>query len=74
MIFLLELIVIYIGIFLIFKVVIYLYFDEVLEFRWLSLIGIIDINYLKFFGSKNILFLELVVNNVIFEDDGVYEI
>lgn len=71
--FILIFIIIFIEIFVIFKVVVVFYFDEVLEFRWLSVIGIIDISNLKFIGSKNILFLELVINNVIFEDDGFYE-
>ncbi|XP_052712036.1 uncharacterized protein LOC128186279 isoform X1 [Crassostrea angulata] len=69
-----ELIATHIGTSLTFKAVIYSYFDEALESRWSCLTGIIDINDPKFLGSKNIPFPELVVNNVTFEDDGVYEI
>lgn len=74
MILLPELIATHIGTSSTFKAVIHSYFDEALESRWSSLTGIIDINDPKFFGSKNIPFPELVVNNVTFEDDGVYEI
>uniref|UniRef100_A0A8W8N019 Fibrillin-1 n=1 Tax=Magallana gigas TaxID=29159 RepID=A0A8W8N019_MAGGI len=69
-----ELIATHIGTSSTFKAVIHSYFDEALESRWSSLTGIIDINDPKFLGSKNIPFPELVVNNVTFEDDGVYEI
>lgn len=69
-----ELIATHIGTSSTFKAVIYSYFDEALESRWSCLTGIIDINDPKFLGSKNIPFPELVVNNVTFEDDGVYEI
>lgn len=69
-----ELIATHIGTSSTFKAVIESYFDEALESRWSSLTGIIDINDPKFLGSKNIPFPELVINNVTFEDDGVYEI
>lgn len=57
-----------------FKAVVASYFDEALESRWSSATGIIDISNPKFIGSKNIPFPELVINNVTFEDDGLYEL
>lgn len=57
-----------------FKAVVESYFDEALESRWSSLTGIINTNHPKFLGSKNIPFPQLVINNVTFEDDDVYEI
>ncbi|XP_052690973.1 LOW QUALITY PROTEIN: uncharacterized protein LOC128168852 [Crassostrea angulata] len=57
-----------------YKAVIESYFEEALESRWSSLNQSIDINHPKFLGSKNIPFPELVINNVTFEDDGIYEI
>lgn len=57
-----------------FKAVVASYFDEALESRWSSATGIIDTSNSKFIGSKNIPFPELVINNVTFEDDGLYEL
>ncbi|XP_065942268.1 uncharacterized protein [Magallana gigas] len=57
-----------------FKAVVKSYFDEAMESRWSSTTGIIDTSNPKFIGSENIPFPELVINNVTFEDDGVYEL
>ncbi|XP_052691021.1 uncharacterized protein LOC128168863 isoform X6 [Crassostrea angulata] len=57
-----------------FKAVVASYFDEALESRWSSATGIIDTSNPKFIGSKNIPFPELMINNVTFEDDGLYEL
>uniref|UniRef100_A0A8W8N5D1 Fibrillin-1 n=1 Tax=Magallana gigas TaxID=29159 RepID=A0A8W8N5D1_MAGGI len=64
----------HIGTSVTFRAVIESYFEEALESRWSSLNQSIDINHPKFLGSKNIPFPELVINNVTFEDDGIYEI
>ncbi|XP_065942276.1 uncharacterized protein [Magallana gigas] len=64
----------HIGTSVTYKAVIESYFEEALESRWSSLNQSIDINHPKFLGSKNIPFPELVINNVTFEDDGVYEL
>lgn len=74
MILLPEIIATHIGTSSTFKAVLYSYIDEALESRWSSLNQSIDINHPKFLGSKNIPFPELVINNVTFEDDGIYEI
>lgn len=57
-----------------FRAVVESYFDEALESRWSSATGILDTSIPKFIGSKNIPFPEFVINNVTFEDDGVYEL
>lgn len=57
-----------------FKAVVESYFEEALESRWSSLNQTIDINHPKFLGSKNIPFPQLVINNITFEDDDIYEI
>lgn len=56
------------------KAVVESYIDEALESRWSSLNGIIDTNTPKFLGSRNIPFPELVINDITFEDGGIYEI
>lgn len=56
------------------KAVVKSYFDEAMESRWSSATGIIDTSNPKFIGSENIPFPELMINNVTFEDDGVYEL